>query len=98
EAGRRPAELSIPDWLRKLDDGQPTIGFGGLDDIEDPVGRRFSTYRPVCDEIEVLVDELIGLVWPPPFAWGEPASAVGRVPTSMRSCRGLLDVTPTCST
>jgi protein-tyrosine phosphatase len=68
EAGRRPAELSIPDWLRKLDDGQPTIGFAGLDDIEDPVGRRFATYRRVCDEIEVLCDELVDLVWPPLFA------------------------------
>jgi protein-tyrosine phosphatase len=65
EAGRRPAELSIPDWLRKLDDGPATIGFAGLDDIEDPVGRRFATYRRVCDEIEVLCDELVDLVWPP---------------------------------
>jgi protein-tyrosine phosphatase len=68
EAGPRPDELSITDWLRKLDDGQPTIGFSELDDIEDPVGRRFAVYRKSCEEIEVLVDRMVELVWPPLFA------------------------------
>jgi protein-tyrosine-phosphatase len=68
EAGPRPTDLSIPDWLRKLDDGQPSIGFSELDDIEDPVGRRFAVYRKSCEEIEGLVDRMVELVWPSLFA------------------------------
>ena len=68
EAGRRPVNISLTDWLRKLDDGQPTIGFSEADDIEDPIGRRFAIYRRVADEIEWLTDRMVELVWPPLFA------------------------------
>jgi protein-tyrosine phosphatase len=68
-AGPRPDDLALAEWLRKLDDGgSPTIGFSELDDIEDPVGRRLSVHRRVCDEIEDLVDRMVNLVWPPLFA------------------------------
>jgi protein-tyrosine phosphatase len=69
-AGPRPEGMVLPDWLRKLDDGGgvPTIGFSELDDIEDPVGRRLSVHRRVCDEIEDLIDRFVNLLWPPLFA------------------------------
>jgi protein-tyrosine phosphatase len=68
DAERRAPDMAIADWLRKLDDGEPTIGFSVLDDIEDPVGRRFAMHRRVCEEIDALVDRMVNLVWPPLFA------------------------------
>jgi len=50
-AGRRPADL---------------LGVGGDDDVADPIGLSRRTYERTAQEIEQLVDTVVGLAFPVP--------------------------------
>ena len=71
DAGARPADQAFDDWLACLSEGRTPVAHLGLsdsDDVDDPMGRRFSFYKRVAAEIEQLTDLLVDLAWP-----GQPA-------------------------
>jgi protein-tyrosine phosphatase len=64
---RRPDE-SIESWLKRAAEGREPRDylFAEDDDIEDPMGRRFSVFKRTAAEIEGLTTALVGLAWPVP--------------------------------
>lgn len=65
---RRPDE-SLADWLGQAGADrrrQSLLGAGHDDalDVADPVGGPQAEYVDTADELEELLDELVGLVWP----------------------------------
>lgn len=65
--GARNEEESFDDWHSRIaGDRSPAdhLGDSDDDDIEDPVGGPARVFRKTADELEVLVDRLVGLAWP----------------------------------
>jgi protein-tyrosine phosphatase len=62
---RRPDE-SFEAWLKRVGEGREPRDylFAEDDDIEDPMGRRFSVFKRAATEIEGLTTALVGLAWP----------------------------------
>jgi protein-tyrosine phosphatase len=60
-------EGSVDDWLDRLGLGRNPAGLVGddeLDDVQDPMGLRFSVFRKVDLELVELTGALTDLVWP----------------------------------
>jgi protein-tyrosine phosphatase len=71
EAGpRRPGE-PVAAWVARVGAGRSPLELLGAspdDDIDDPIGRSQAAYRRTAEELDVLLDRLVGLMWPE--AWG----------------------------
>jgi len=66
--GRRATNETVASWLgRVAEDRAPTeiLGSSELDDIADPIGRRFGVFKKTAVEIDELTTELVELLWPP---------------------------------
>lgn len=66
--GREPGE-PLPDWLARVAVGrrrQALLGatYDEVFDVADPVGKPLADYEATAQELEALLDELVGLVWP----------------------------------
>jgi protein-tyrosine phosphatase len=75
EAGRRPAEEPLADWLARVHDGRrraDLIGDDPADDVADPVGGPDRLYLETADELEDLVGRLVDLAFPVPAGAREP--------------------------
>jgi protein-tyrosine phosphatase len=66
--GRAPGE-PLDDWLARISVGrrrQSLLGasYDEVFDVADPVGHPIEDYEVTAHELEALLDELVGLVWP----------------------------------
>jgi protein-tyrosine phosphatase len=62
---RRPGE-ALGAWLERVHHGRTTAGLlggSGDDDVADPYGRARSVYARTAEELEGLLDRLVGLAW-----------------------------------
>jgi protein-tyrosine phosphatase len=67
EAGPRPADVALADWLAQLSaDRSPSAHLGAAkgDDVADPIGRSLRTYRRCATDLEQLVTTVVDLLWP----------------------------------
>jgi protein-tyrosine phosphatase len=67
EIGPRASNETIPSWLGRAAEGRSPADFLGsapMDDIADPMGRRFGVFKKTAVEIEALTGELVDLLWP----------------------------------
>ena len=65
--GPRPAGAALEDWLAVVGEGRERadlLGDSPDDDVADPVGRGVAAYRRTADELDALIAELAGLLWP----------------------------------
>jgi protein-tyrosine phosphatase len=64
--GPRRSDEDLQSWLKRVADGREPRDylFADDDDIEDPMGRRFSVFKRAATEIEDLTTALVGLAWP----------------------------------
>jgi hypothetical protein len=65
---RRPSE-PVAAWLARVSQGrrkEALLGVGHDDayDVEDPVGRPRAVYETTADELDGLLGQLVGLLWP----------------------------------
>lgn len=65
-AGVRRHGESVETWLKRAAEGREPRDylFAEDDDIEDPMGRRFSVFKKTATEIEALTAALVDLAWP----------------------------------
>jgi protein-tyrosine-phosphatase len=81
--GREPGE-SLGDWLARISAGrrrQALLGasYDEVFDVADPVGKPIEDYEVTARELESLLDELAGLIWPVEIgSVTGPTSAGGR--------------------
>ncbi len=64
---RRPGQ-SFDEWLRRVHLGRRTtdlLGDDAADDVADPIGGPDHRYAVTADELEELIDELVGLAFAP---------------------------------
>lgn len=67
---RRQGE-PVAAWAARVGKGRSPLELLGVspdDDIDDPVGGTLATYRRTAEELDLLLDRLVALVWPE--AWG----------------------------
>ena len=67
EAGPRPADVPLADWLARLAAGRtPDVHLGSSrdDDVADPIGRSLRTYRRCATDLERLVATVVDHLWP----------------------------------
>lgn len=67
EVGPRRGGESLGAWVERAQDGRfhtAHLGASGLDDIEDPIGRRFAVFKKTAAEIDGLIGRLADLAWP----------------------------------
>lgn len=64
--GPRRVDEPIDSWLKRVGEGREPRDylFADDDDIEDPMGRRFSVFKRTAAEIEALTAALVGHAWP----------------------------------
>ncbi len=64
--GPRHRDEPVAAWIKRASDGREPRDylFADDDDIEDPIGRRFSFFKRTATEIEDLTTALVGLLWP----------------------------------
>lgn len=64
--GPRHRDEPVEAWIKRASDGREPRDylFADDDDIEDPIGRRFSFFKKTAVEIEGLTTALVGLLWP----------------------------------
>jgi protein-tyrosine phosphatase len=64
--GPRHRDEPIESWIKRASDGREPRDylFADDDDIEDPIGRRFSFFKKTAAEIEGLTTSLVALLWP----------------------------------
>jgi protein-tyrosine phosphatase len=69
EAGPRPADESLEEWLLHVGASRrhiDLIGDSPLDDTPDPMGGFSEDYRRMLEEVDALTSRLHALVWPLP--------------------------------
>ena len=67
QAGPRPAEVPLADWLAVLATDRTAsahLGSSRDDDVADPIGRSLRTYRRCADDLEQLVATVVDHLWP----------------------------------
>ena len=67
EAGPRPDDVALGDWLTRLSDGRTPaahLGASRDDDVADPIGRSVRTYRRCATDLEQLVGTVVDHLWP----------------------------------
>ena len=65
--GPRPKDTSLDDYLDQLAAGREVrdlLGTHPDDEVADPMGRSLREYRATAVELEQLVTQLVGLLWP----------------------------------
>lgn len=85
EVGPRAHDLSVGEWLDVVHDGRKpadVLGSSTEDDVADPIGEPRSVYEHTADELEALIDQLVGLIWGPSTL--ERQSPEGPPPSRMR--------------
>lgn len=68
EVGSRSAKETLEEWLERVSVGREyamLLGDSQDDDVEDPIGGSFEQFLYTARQIDALVNELIGLAWPP---------------------------------
>jgi len=63
---RAPGE-SIDSWLARAQAGRnraDILGSSPTDDVDDPIGLSRAAYERTANELNDLVDRLVGLLWP----------------------------------
>jgi len=63
--GRRPADMTIGDWLLKVGEGRTRAGILAAslsDDITDPIGQSMSVYERTRDDLDDLLTRLADLL------------------------------------
>jgi protein-tyrosine-phosphatase len=66
EVGKRHAGQPLDRWLSYAHAGRTAAGLLGRsteDDIADPIGQARPAYERMVAEVEVLIDDLVSLVW-----------------------------------
>lgn len=64
--GPRGADEPLAAWLARAAgdrDRNGHLGDSPDDDVADPVGKSFRTYKKTAKELEALVERLLGLLW-----------------------------------
>jgi protein-tyrosine-phosphatase len=67
EQGARESDESFDAWLARVGADRTSsdhLGESDDDDVEDPVGGPARVFRRTADELDVLIDRLVGLAWP----------------------------------
>jgi protein-tyrosine phosphatase len=67
EVGPRAEDESVDEWLARVAaDRKPAdhLGSSPDDDVADPIGLTRRKFTACADEIDTLVDEVCGLLWP----------------------------------
>lgn len=67
EVGPRSGDEALGDWLVRVGEGRDPnalLGDSPDDDVADPVGKSFRTYKKTAKELDELVGRLVGLAWP----------------------------------
>ena len=67
DAGPRPPEVEVADWLATLVEQRTTaehLGESSSDDVADPYGRNLRTYRKCADELDGLIGVVVDHLWP----------------------------------
>ncbi len=67
QAGPRRRDEPFDAWLERVGEDRQlsdSLGSSDLDDIVDPIGRRFSVFKKVEVEIDELTAALVSLAWP----------------------------------
>jgi len=66
-AGPRDPGVPVEEWLAGLAEGRRVaehLGSSPDDDVADPYGRSERAFRRTADELEVLCDAVVELLWP----------------------------------
>jgi protein-tyrosine phosphatase len=66
EVGHRLPGQTLDRWLDNVNAGRTVGGLMGAspsDDVADPIGLPRPAYERMVADLEVLVDEMVGLVW-----------------------------------
>lgn len=80
--GPRRLDEPLEAWLARAVEGRrpaDVMGDSPADDVADPVGQPRSVYERTADEIQGLLDALVGLVW------GAELAAVAGSPSTDRT-------------
>jgi hypothetical protein len=67
EQGARESDETFDAWLARVGTDRTSsdqLGESDDDDIEDPVGGPARVFRRTADELDALIDRLVGLAWP----------------------------------
>jgi protein-tyrosine-phosphatase len=67
DAGPRPPEVELADWLATLVEDRTTVahlGESSSDDVADPYGRNLRTYRKCAGELDELIGVVVEQLWP----------------------------------
>jgi len=67
EAGPRPHDVPVADWLARLTAERTTadhLGDDVRDDVPDPIGRSLRAFRRCADDLEQLVGVVVDHLWP----------------------------------
>ncbi len=67
DAGPRPPEVDLADWLIVLVEERTTsehLGESSADDVADPYGRSLRAYRTCADELDGLIGVVVDQLWP----------------------------------
>jgi protein-tyrosine phosphatase len=67
EVGPRTDGESLEGWLERVGEGRDPnalLGDSPDDDVADPVGKSFRTYKKTAKELDGLVQSLVALAWP----------------------------------
>lgn len=65
--GARGDDEDFDDWLRRIGEGRTPadhLGESDDDDIADPIGAPTRVFRKTANELDELLDRLVGLAWP----------------------------------
>ncbi len=74
EAGPRPPDVPVDQWLARLSAERTTsdhLGDDELDDVPDPIGRGLRAFRRCADDLADLVEVVVAHLWPAGAAAGD---------------------------
>jgi protein-tyrosine phosphatase len=67
DAGPRPPEVDVTDWLTVLVEERTTsehLGESSADDVADPYGHSLRAHRKCADELDELIGVVVDQLWP----------------------------------
>jgi protein-tyrosine phosphatase len=71
EVGPRGVDEQLADWLARVGEGRQRsamLGDSEVDDVGDPMGRRYGVFKKTAATIDSLVGRLVELAFPAPAA------------------------------
>ena len=66
DVGPRPADQPLDRWLADVHAGRTAaslMGRSDADDVADPIGQARPAYERMVGELEILIDDMVRLVW-----------------------------------